>query len=258
MAGDADGRHRVAVRRELQQERDPDAVQVLRLVAKVLQVRGRVPCRDRKPRPLRDDRERADAAESRAQEPEAAVESRMTFEKSQHGARVFQTRADGRLVLAARRLAAASEVEPRESQPRARRCVAQQEVLVAVLAGAEAVQRDDAGNGRGCVGKMENEGELGARQDDGVSFLGQTQMRANNRQVFVGSWNIAPSTASPFSFATSSATRLASQGPESVPSNSPPYFHGPSLSTSSASIGTPMTISRSRSRETTSAVTETK
>src|SRR5262249_34439857 len=258
MAGDTAGRHRVAVRRELQQEWDPDAVRVLCLVAQVLQVRGRVPCRDRKSRPLRCEMECHEAAEARAQETEAAVESRMTLEKGQHGARVFQTRADGRLVLAARRLTAATEVEPRARQPRARRFVAQQEVLVAVLAGAEAVERDDAGNGCGCVGKMENEGELGARQDDGVSFLGQTQTRSNNRQVFVESWNIASSTGSPFSLATSSATRLASQGPESVPSNSPPYFHGPSLSTSSASIGTSMTISRSRSRETTSAVTETK
>src|SRR5215475_12739064 len=105
---------------------------------------------------------------------------------------------------------------------------------------------------------MENEGELGARQDDGVSFPCQTQTRSNSRQVFVESWNIASSTGSSVSFATSSATRLASQGPESVPSNSPPYFHGPSLSTSSASSGTPMTISRSPSRETATAVTETK
>src|SRR4029453_16002999 len=117
MAGDADGRHRVAVRRELQQERDPDAVRVLRLVAQVLQVRGRVPCRDRKPRPLRCEMERHEAAEARAQKPEAAVESRMTFEKSQHGARVFQTRADGRLVLAARPLAAPSEVDRARASP---------------------------------------------------------------------------------------------------------------------------------------------
>src|SRR5262249_113797 len=112
-----------------------------------------------------------EAAEARAQETEAAVESRMTLEKGQHGARVFQTRADGRLVLAARRLTAATEVEPRARQPAARRLVTQQEVLVAVLAGAEAVERDDAGPRRGCGGERRNEGEPGRRPCDGGAVL---------------------------------------------------------------------------------------
>ena len=62
------------------------------------------------------------------------------------------------------------------------------------------------------------------------------------------SWCITSSTGICLSFATSSATRLANHGPESSPSNSPRYFHGPSLSTSSESSGTRVTSSRSRSR----------
>jgi len=57
---------------------------------------------------------------------------------------------------------------------------------------------------------------------------------------------------------SSSATREASQGPEAMVSNSPPYGQGPSLSTSSESSGTHSTSSRSRWRYTTSGVTETR
>src|SRR2546430_7416567 len=63
----------------------------------------------------------------------------------------------------------------------------------------------------------------------------QAHIRSKRRQALVESWNITSSTGRCLSFATSSATRAASQGPESTPSNSPPYSHGPSLSTSSAS-----------------------
>src|SRR5262249_19941669 len=72
---------------------------------------------------------------------------------------------------------------------------------------------------------------------------GQAHIRSNRRQALVESWYITSSTGRRLSFATSSATRLASQGPESTPSNSPPYSHGPSPSTSSASRGTPRTSS---------------
>ena len=70
--------------------------------------------------------------------------------------------------------------------------------------------------------------------------------------------NMTSSTGTCLIFATSSATRDANQGPLSMPSNSRPYRHGPSLSTSSEPSGSRSTISRSRSWYTRSGVTETK
>src|SRR2546426_8641347 len=83
------------------------------------------------------------------------------------------------------------------------------------------------------------------------------QTRSKRRQAFVDRWCITSSAGICLSLAISSATRLANHGPEGSPSNSPPYFHRPSLSTSSESSRTRATISRSRSREATSGVTET-
>src|SRR2546422_4802135 len=166
----------------------------------------------------------------------------------QHRPGILDPRGHGGLVFLAGRFAAAAEVEAREGQPGPRELLAEQQVLVAVLGGAQAVAGEHARRGAGGVGNMENEGELAPRERDGVSLLNQAQTRSKSWQALVERRNITSSTGSCFSLATSSAARLASHGPEPIPANSPPYFHGPSLSTSKASSGTAATISRSRSR----------
>ena len=64
----------------------------------------------------------------------------------ENGLEVGHARSDGSIAVEAARFAAAAEVEAGERQPRLREVAAEQQVLVAVLAGAHAVAGDDAGS----------------------------------------------------------------------------------------------------------------
>src|SRR5438552_1910035 len=248
-AGDAGRRRVVAMGRELEQERRPDGRVAGDIVAEVLEAHGRVPRHHRdRVGSLGGEMERDEAAEARAQQAEPPVEPRVGVEMVQHRPGILEARGHGRLVFFTGRFAAAAEVEAGEGQPGPRELLAEQQVLVAVLGGAQAVAGEHARRGAGAVRKMEHESELAARERDGVSLVNHAQTRSKSWQAFVERRNITSSTGRCFSFATSSAARLASHGPEPIPANSPPYFHGPSLSTSKASSGTAATISRSRSR----------
>src|SRR5439155_1253357 len=172
---------------------------------------------------------------------------------------------DRRLLFAAARLATPAKVEARQREPRRRQRVAEQQVLVGVLRGGEPVTRDHARDAARCLGRVQDERELAGGQRDRVPLGAHAQARWNSRQAFVDSWNIASSIGSRLSLATSSATRAASHGPDCSPANSPSYCHGASLSPRSDSSATARwssrsrsTSARSRSRYTTSGVTETK
>src|SRR2546427_120388 len=119
-----------------------------------------------------------------------AIQPRVRDEMVQHGSRVLEARGHGGLVFLAGRLAAAAEVEAREGQPRPRELFTEQQVLVTVLGGAQAVAGEDARRGAGAVGKMKDEGERDARERDGVSLLNQAQTRSKNWQAFVERRNI--------------------------------------------------------------------
>src|SRR5258706_555981 len=123
----------------------------------------------------------------------------------------------------------------------------QQQVLVAVLGGAHAVTGDHAG-ARELVGQVKHAGHVGGADGHREAQFAHAQTMSKTRQVLTVSWYIASSTGSCLIFATSSATRATSHGPEVTFSNSPWYCQGASLSTSSDSIGTRSTISRSRAR----------
>src|SRR5437762_14213719 len=87
---------------------------------------------------------------------------------------------------------------------------------------------------------MQGERKRASAQGDLVPLglhcrLAHAQTRSKRRQALVESWCITSSTGICLSFAISSATRLANQGPDGSPSNSPRYVHEPSLSTRSDS-----------------------
>ena len=123
------------MRRELEQERHADA-RVLPALPQVLEIGRRVPRHDRdRVATLGSDVEGDEAAEARAEQAETSVETPMRAEELQHRAHVVDPRADRRLVLAARGLAASAEVEPRQREPRPGKRSTEQQVLVAVLRG---------------------------------------------------------------------------------------------------------------------------
>src|SRR5207244_3478157 len=147
--------------------------------------------------------------------------------------------------------------EAREGHARFGKLLAEHDQLLALLGRAEPVAGDDARNRRGGIGNMEDERETRAGKVDGVP-LAHVHMRSKSWHALAVSWAATSSTGSCLIFATSSATRLTNHGPDFMPSNSPRYAHGPSLSTSSDSIPTLDTSSRSRSRYTTSGPTDTR
>src|SRR5881296_3156893 len=105
----------------------------------------------------RGDEQRDEAAEARAEQADAAVEPGMAVEVGQDGPHVLDPRRDRRVVLAATRLAAATEVEARQREAGRRQLVAEEQILVGVLRRRQAVAREDAGNARGRVGQVQDE-----------------------------------------------------------------------------------------------------
>ena len=145
----------------------------------------------------------------------------MRGEMREHGFQVRDAARGGGVAVRAPRLARAPEVEARQRQAGLRQHPAQQEILVAVLGGAEAVARHDHGNGHARGGQVQHPDDGAALDLDGERPGAQAQTRWKSRQAFTLRRYIVSSTGSRLIFATSSATRDAIQGPEVLFSNSP-------------------------------------
>src|SRR5258705_9465459 len=219
-------------------------------VGQLTERRGGVPG-DHRPRGARRDAARGPegdvAAEARSEQPDAAVELPAGGEMGQDRVPDGEPALDVGVPRQAGRLPATAKVEAREREAGGGHLASELQVLVAVLGGAHAVTRDHAGAGE-IVGEVQDAGHVGGADGHREAVLAHAQTMSKTRQVLTVSSYIASSTGSRLIFATSSATRATSHGPEVTFSNSPWYCQGASLSTSSDSIGTASYIPRSRSR----------
>src|SRR5207244_6218195 len=108
------------------------------------------------------------AAQARAEEAEASVQSPMEREELHHGLEILDARGDGGVLLVAARLAAAAKVEARQGQASRGKLGAQQQVLVTVLRRAEPVTGDHARHAAPSLGHVKDESETGPGKGDGV------------------------------------------------------------------------------------------
>src|SRR5687768_11011585 len=219
----ARGRQRVVALHELQRERDAEIAVLLEIVVGELGEAGRrVPRHHRRAGPPCGDEQRDESSQARAEQAKAAIEPRMPVEQRQYRLDVLDPAGHRRLVLAAARLAAPAKVEARQREPRRGQRVAEQQVLVGVLGSVKPVTGDHIRHSPGTIRKMEHEGQLRGGKRHEVVLDRYAHTRSNSRTALLESWNIVSSMGSRLILATSSATREASHGPESIALNSPP------------------------------------
>src|SRR5688500_6053534 len=115
-----------------------------------------------------------------------------------------------------------AKVEARQCEPRRGERVAEQQVLVGVLGGVKTVTGDHTRQALRTIREMEHEGQLRGGKRHEVALDRYAHTRSNSRTALLESWNIVSSMGSRLILATSSATREASHGPESIALNSPP------------------------------------
>ena len=168
-----------------------------------------------RPGRARRDVQRDEAPQAGAEQPEPAVEPRVTGEQREHGLDVLDARGDRRLLLDPARLAAAAEVEARQRKAGRGQPSPSMQVLVAVLGGAEAVTGHHARDARARSRKMEDEGEAPAGDGDGGARSAVTaQTRSKSRQVFAESSEHRVVDGQPLDLGDLLGHPAASHGPE--------------------------------------------
>ena len=144
----------------------------------------------------------------------------MILEVHEHRLEIGDARGHGGVAIQSPGLAAPPKVEAREGEARLGKFPAEQEILVAVLAGAHPMAGHHTGH-PSRRGQMENADHLNAVHLDAEALDSHAHTRSKSSQVLAEIWNITSSTGRPLILATSSATRETTHGPDGAPPNSP-------------------------------------
>src|SRR5262249_33539723 len=157
-----------------------------------------------------------------SQQPHPPIEAGVGGEEGPHPLDGLGAGGGGRVPLPAPRLTAPPGIEGRPGPAGPPPPRAHAEKIIAVPGRAQTVAGHPARRGA-TIGKVQGERERAGGDRDSVRLDGHAHMRSKRRQAFDDSSSMASSTGSRLSFATSSATRAASHGPDDSAANSPPY-----------------------------------
>src|SRR5215475_5140828 len=169
---------------------------------------------------LRGDPEGHEAAQARAEQAEAAVECLVPRQMIEHGLEIGHARGHGGVAVEPAGLAAAAEIEARQGQAPLRKIPAEQEVLVAVLAGAHAVAGDHARGGPS-FREMQHADDQRALHLNAEALSLHDHGRSNSSQVLAEIWVIVSSTTRSLIPATYSASRWTTCAPDGSPPSTP-------------------------------------